>query len=333
MSILYVNENGCSIGIEENRCTVSYPDGMKRLVPIESLEGIVILGRAQMTTQCTMECLKRGISVAYFSAGGTYFGCMESTKHFNAERQRRQCALYDAPFAVELSKKIVTAKLKNQSVVLRRYEKSKGLNLTECQKMLRICAGKIETCCSISEIMGYEGQGAKSYFTGLSMCVEKEFRFNGRNRRPPLDEFNSMLSLGYSILMNEIYCKIELHGLNPYFGFMHRDHEKHPTLASDLMEEWRAVIVDSTVMSMINGHEILKDDFYYDVDKPGCFITRNGLKKYLNKLERKLQTRVRYLTYYDHEVSFRYAMDLQIGQLIKAIEEEDASIYEPIRIR
>lgn len=71
-----------------------------------------------------------------------------------------------------------------------------------------------------------------------------------------LNEFNSMISLGYSILMNEVYCKIEMKGLNPYFGFIHRDAEKHPTLASDMMEEWRAVIVDATAMSMINGHEI-----------------------------------------------------------------------------
>ena len=77
--------------------------------------------------------------------------------------------------------------------------------------------------------------------------------------------------------MNEVYCKIETKGLNPYFGFMHRDAEKHPTLASDLMEEWRAIIVDSTVMSMINGHEIALDDFTTRLDEPGIYIQKNGL--------------------------------------------------------
>jgi len=74
-----------------------------------------------------------------------------------------------------------------------------------------------------------------------------------------------MIGLGYSVLMNEIYGKIEEKGLNPYFGFIHRDTENHPTLASDLMEEWRAVIVDATVMSIINGNEIQKDDFVKNI--------------------------------------------------------------------
>lgn len=161
----------------------------------------------------------------------------------------------------------------------------------------------------------------------------KNFVFQGRNKRPPKDEFNSMISLGYSILMNEVYCKIEMKGLNPYFGFIHRDAEKHPTLASDMMEEWRAVIVDATAMSMINGHEIRKEHFMFDMDQPGCYLTREGLKLYLNKLERKFQTEVRYLKYIEYPVSFRRAILLQMESLVKAMEEGDANIYEPIVIR
>ena len=185
----------------------------------------------------------------------------------------------------------------------------------------------------IEEIIGYEGQAAKFYFRGLSKCIEREFQFNGRSRRPPKDEFNSMISLGYSILMNELYCKIEMKGLNPYFGFIHRDAEKHPTLASDMMEEWRAVIVDATVMSMINGHEISKEDFVFNLEQPGCYLTKTGLKLYLNKLERKFQTEIRYLKYVDYPVSFRRGILLQMEQLTKAIEKGDASLYEPIVIR
>ena len=72
-------------------------------------------------------------------------------------------------------------------------------------------------------MIGFEGQAAKYYFKGLSACIDENFTFQGRNRRPPRDEFNSMISLGYSILMNEVYCKVEMKGLNPYFGFIHRD--------------------------------------------------------------------------------------------------------------
>lgn len=333
MSLLYINENAATIGIEENRCVVKYSDGLKRMVPIETLESITIMGHAQMSTQCVQECLKRGIPVAYFSKGGTYFGRLQSTGHVNAERQRKQAALYESDFAIELSRRIISSKLKNQIVVLKRYEKSKKYSVEQQLKMMRICREKLSSCRTIPEIMGYEGQGAKAYFEGLALLIKPEFAFCGRNKRPPRDEFNSMLSLGYSVIMNEVYGKIEMKGLNPYFGFMHRDKEKHPTLASDMMEEWRAVIVDSTVMSMINGNEIHKEDFVTDMDEPGCFLTRNGIKTYLSKLEKKLQTDVRYLDYVDYAVSFRRGMALQLDLLVKAIEHEDPLLYRPIEIR
>ena len=234
---------------------------------------------------------------------------------------------------MELGKKILSAKVKNQSVVLRRYEKSKHKTLEEEQQMMSICRNRILTSKKITEMIGFEGQAAKSYFQGLSKCIDEEFKFQGRSRRPPKDEFNSMISFGYSLLLNEVYCKIEMKGLNPYFGFIHRDAEKHPTLASDLMEEWRAVIVDATVMSLINGYEIKKEHFQADLDQPGCYLTREGLKIFLNKLERKFRTEVRYLKYTDSAVSFRRAILLQMDRLAKAIEEGDASIYEPIIIR
>lgn len=333
MSLLYVNENDVIIGIDGNRCYAKYHDGMKKIIPIETLDGITVMGHAQMTTQCVQECLKRGISVSYFSRGGKYFGRLQSTGHINAERQRKQCDLYETDFAVEIAKNIVSAKLKNQMVVLRRYEKSKKISVDKSLKMMGICKDKIQYCKTIPEVMGYEGQGAKAYFEGLSELVDSEFKFHGRSKRPPRDEFNSMISLGYSILMNEIYGKIETKGLNPYFGFMHRDKEKHPTLVSDMMEEWRAVIVDSTVMSIINGHEINKEDFITDVDEPGCYLTGNGLKIFLSKLEKKLQTDVKYVSYVDYAVSFRNGIALQLDLLVHAIETGDASIYKPIEIR
>lgn len=109
--------------------------------------------------------------------------------------------------------------------------------------------------------------------------------------------------------------------------------EEEDGLASDMMEEWRAVIVDATAMSMINGHEIQKEHFNFSMDEPGCYLTRDGLKIYLNKLERKFQTEVRYLKYVDYAVSFRRGIFLQMEHLAKAIEEGDANLYEPITIR
>lgn len=333
MSLLFVDENSAKISYESNRCVITYSNGMQRSIPIETLESISIMGHAQITTQCIQECFCRGIPVSYYSKGGRYFGRLQSTGHVNTRRQRLQCRLYETDFALELSKKLVRGKMQNQIVILQRYAKSKGISVNESIKMLCICNNKIQGCRSVSEVMGYEGQGAKAYFDGLALLVEPAFAFHGRNKRPPKDEFNAMLSLGYSVLMNELYGQIEMKGLNPYFGFMHRDKEKHPTLASDMMEEWRAVIVDSTVMSLVNGHEIHKEHFYFDTENPGCFLTREGMRIFLAKLEKKLQTEVRYLDYVDYAASFRRSINLQLESLIKAMESEDASIYKPVRIR
>lgn len=333
MSFLYVNEDGAVVGMDANRCVVTRRDGEKRYVPIETVEGITILGHAHLTTQCTVECLTRGIPVAYYSKGGVYFGRLQSTEHMKAARQRVQASLYDTDFALEFAKRILTAKVKNQLVVLRRYLRSSEETTFPEMGLMKYLCRKMEACTTINEIIGYEGQCAKYYFLGLSRCIEPEFAFQGRSKRPPRDAFNSMLGMGYSVLMNEIYGKIEQKGLNPYFGFVHRDSENHPTLASDLMEEWRAIIVDATVMSLINGHEIHMDKFLKDDGTGGVYLTRDGLALFMRKLEHKFQTQTQYLSYVDYKMDFRHAILMQVNQLVKAIEARNATLYEPIVIR
>lgn len=218
-------------------------------------------------------------------------------------------------------------------MVIRRYAKNNLANISTEENSIKPLFEKILSADNIAELMGYEGNAARMYFQGLAKCIDSDFKFKGRNRRPPKDPFNSLISLGYSILVNEIYSAIEQKGLNPYFGFLHRDAENHPTLASDLMEEWRATLVDTTVMSLINGHEISLDEFEVDYENGGCYISREGLNVFLKKFERKLQTPTRYLKYIDYSVSFRRVIELQIENLVRAIEAEDYNLYESIVIR
>ena len=333
MSLLYVDENGATIGIEGNRAVVKYSGDMKKSVPIETLEGVTILGKPQITTQFYEECLLRGIQISFFSKGGSYFGRLMSTGHINAELQRKQDRLYDTPFALRLGQRVLTAKIRNQEVVLRRYARSRNYFPDEHISQMRNSEKKIMESNAIDRIIGYEGIAAREYFAGLAQCINHEFHFCGRNKRPPRDPFNSMLSLGYSILMNEVYSEIETHGLNPYFGFIHRDAEKHPTLASDLMEEWRAVIVDSTVMALVNGNEIDRAEFYINEYDGGCYLTKEALRIFLNKIEHKMNTAIKYLAYIEYPTSFRRAISLQVETLIGAIDSEDATFYNPVVIR
>lgn len=334
MSYLYVCEQGATIGISENRFQVKYKDGMVKSIPAETLEVIEVFGKVQITTQCVTECLKRGVNIIFYSTYGAYFGRLISTNHVNVQRQRIQAKVTeDIQFKLDFSKRIIGAKIRNQIVILRRYARNRENNIQRAVVEMQNMYKKLENAQNIEQIMGYEGAAAKIYFRELGRLIDQEFAFSGRNRRPPHDPFNSLISLGYSIILNELYGKIEGNGLNPYFGIMHSDREKHPTLASDLMEEWRAVLIDSVALSMLNGHELLRKDFYSGIDQPGVFLEKDAFKKYVQKLETKFRTESRYLTYVDYSVSFRRAMDLQINQFICAIEEQNPNQYIPVTIR
>ena len=333
MSLLYIDDDKAKLSVHDHRFRIEYSDGLAREIPMEAIDDITILGNAQLTTRCMQICLKRGIDVSFFSKGGSYFGRLQSTGHVNTERQRLQCELYGTPFAINLARQIVKSKIHNQKVVLSRYAKSKNIDVDEHLKKMEISRGNLDRASSIEEIMGYEGHAARIYFLGAAGVIDPEFIFKGRNRQPPRDPFNSLISLGYSILMNTMYSSIQNRGLNPYFGFLHQDREKHPTLASDLMEEWRAVIVDSMALSLINGHEIHKDHFYTDYDNGACLLTKEGMKIFLNKLENKLQVKTKYLNQVPYSVSFRQAIGLQVDTLIHAMKEKDASLYKPLEVR
>ena len=335
MSYLYVTDQGALIGIESNRCVIKYRNGLIKSIPIETLEVIEIFGKVQLTTQCLQECLKRGINIVFFSVYGSYYGRLISTNHVNVQRQRKRAEIHsNEVFKLGFSKKIINAKIKNQIVILRRYARNNNdYKINHVVKQMQYINSKVDLSESVEQLMGYEGICAKYYFKTLGKLIKEDFVFNKRTKRPPLDPFNSMISLGYSILLNEIYGKIEAKGLNPYFGFMHKDREKHPTLASDLMEEWRAVLVDSTVMSLINGSEIEINGFEFMDNPKGVYLKDNTFKTLVNKLENKFRTKTKYLSYIEYETSFRQAIDLQINQLIKCIETENHELYKPIIIR
>ena len=334
MSYLYVCEQGASIGIKENRFQVKYKDGLLKSVPAETLEVIEVFGKIQITTQCLTECLKRGINVIFYSTNGSYFGRLISTTHVNVQRQRKQADLgKNKEFQLDFSRKIIDAKIHNQIVVLRRYARGRQQNVERAIAEMQNMQRKLPRAVSIEQIMGYEGTAAKIYFRTLGELIDPAFRFLGRSRRPPMDPFNSMISLGYSIILNELYGKIEGKGLNPYFGIMHKDREKHPTLASDLMEEWRAVLIDTTALSMLNGHELTTDNFYTDTEYPGVYLDKEGLRKYIQKLEMKFRADNKYLSYINYRVSFRRALDMQVNQLVKVIETGDVNEYSPVIIR
>ena len=334
MSQIYVNEPTAQVGVRDGRIEVKHKSGMTTSIPIETAEGLSLFGPVSVSTQCLRECLEHGIDVHYYATTGNYHGKLTSTRHVNVARQRMQARLGDDDgFCLLLCKRIISAKIHNQIVVLRRYARTTGINIDGYVVAMKNAEKKTETCRGREELMGHEGMAARSYYEGLGKMAAADFRFKGRSKRPPLDPFDSMLSLGYTILLYAIYGAIESRGLNPYMGFLHSDREKHPALASDLMEEWRAPIVDSVVMSMVNGHEISIERFHALPGQPGIFLDKDGFRAFVGKLEKRFTARHKYLPYVDYPVSFRRAIGMQAGELSKAIEARDANLYKPIILR
>ncbi len=128
MSYLFVNEKGAVISLADNTIKVTYRDGLIKTIPIETLDAIYIFTYAQITTQCTIECLMRGIRLSYFSPTGKYFGRLQSTDYVNVPRQRRQVKLYESDFSLELAKRIIKGKIHNQEIIVRRYSRSANMN-------------------------------------------------------------------------------------------------------------------------------------------------------------------------------------------------------------
>jgi CRISPR-associated protein Cas1 len=218
-------------------------------------------------------------------------------------------------------------------VVAKRYIKQTTPEINEKIKQLQIAERRILDAKSIEEIMGLEGTAAKNYFGILATVIDKDFSFQGRNRRPPKDPFNAMISLGYTIIFYEIYAELENQSINPFIGFTHATQPNHPSLVSDLIEEWRAALVDSTVMSLIQGHEIDINEFVRDEDSGGVVISSKGVRKLVEKLEKKMATRMNYISYLDSPVSFRRGIWWQAKTLAHCIDYGQLKDYSPLHIR
>ena len=333
MSYVYVTEQGTKVGISNGKLVISNPTGDSCEAPQELVEGLSLFGNVQITTQCIRTCMEQNIGVTFFSLSGNCIGNITpSGNSRNALRAKKQVLLSeDKNFRLELARTFIRAKIHNQRVVAERYMKSDGSSYRDFHRDFKCLEKEVGQVDSIAKLMGLEGIAARAYFTRLGQTVSEDFAFTKRSRRPPRDPFNTMLSMGYSLLTKEIKGHLENHGLLPYIGFLHEDRNGHAALASDMVEEWRPVIVDSLVLSLVRGHEISSNDFICRED--GCFFSNKGLKLFLRKYEQRLRQTSKYLPGIERPLAFREALWHQCASLAKAIEECSADEYSPVFIR
>ncbi len=275
---------------------------------------VVVMGNVSLSPVMIGYLLTEGIDTVFMSVHGKYRGRLISQFGKNIELRRAQFRkMDDAEFRLDTAKRILAGKLANSRTLLRRLNQRTGLEpVIEKLHRIRLLSGRIEEMESIEALMGVEGRAAVEYFQGLGQLISGDgFIFEGRNRRPPRDPVNALLSLGYTLLANAVQTQVNVVGLDPYLGCLHAVDYGRPSLALDLMEEFRPVLVDSLVMHMINRKEIRLTDFYYPEEKePAAYdfaeaetpkegypvlLTHQGMRKFITRFERKLNGRVMYV--------------------------------------
>ena len=336
MSFLYVYEDGAKISFKQNRIFITVKEkSLERSLPVEGVENVVVIGEVSLTSPCVKELLRRGIKLTFLSGSGEFFGKLESTSHININRHLQQFKCYeDRDFTFKMAQEFIAAKIRNQITIIRRYERNR--ESAEVQKgidELQIYYKKAKEAAEKDVLTGYEGYSARVYYGLLSKLTEKEFKFSGRSRRPPLDPFNSLLSFAYTLLIYDIFNAVEGKGLHPYISCLHAARQGHPALCSDLMEEWRAVIADALVMYVVSKGIVKMKDFNILEENKGVFLKPEIAKVFISEYEKKMRTQAKYLPYLDFATSFRRAIEYQAGQYVKAIEQQDPTLYKSVIIR
>ena len=329
---LYVSDSVSRISYLQGRVIVRSRENGEKYYPIETLDGITVFGRPEMTTPFILEMLTRQLDIQLFSTDGHYKGRITTPHATYAHRLRAQVHCADNPeFCLAISKRLVAGKIRQQEALITAYAADLR-GPVECVPAMRHSLQWIDKAGSLAELNGFEGNAGKAYFAALRLLVPEEFAFTRRSTRPPTDAFNSMLSLGYSLLYRNIIGAIERHSLNAQIGFLHQDSRGHATLASDLMEVWRAPVIDDTILRLITEGQVLPGDFAQNPDTGGVYATRDTTRSIARAIGNRITRTATYISGDPHRYTFQYALDLQLQSLVRAIEARTPSLLADIDI-
>lgn len=325
MSVLYVIQKEAIISKTYEAFTVAIKqeDGSwkKQSVPAQTVQEMVLMGNPQITGDALVYALELGMPIHYLSNFGKYLGSALPGNSRNGKLRLAQYALYhDTPRRLELVKAIVTAKIHNQYIVLYRH-KVEDHPLKSRKKL-------VQDQKTLDEVRGVEGLAAREYFGCWNAVLKEPWSFPGRNRRPPTDPVNSLLSFAYGLLRVQVTAGVHIVGLDPYIGYSHEVHHGQPAMVLDLMEEFRPLVADSLVLSVLNNREIQPEDF---TESLGAFrLSETGRKKFLQAFERKMNDEFKHPVF-EYRCTYRRSIELQVRLLSRHLQE--GVVYKPLVLR
>jgi len=327
---LYVSQQGCYVSLRQEILVVKQGKQEVQQVQLPLLEQILVFGKSQLTTQVIRACLQRNIPVAYLSRMGYCYG-----RVLPVERGYRQLARYQQQLShlerLMVAQQIVQAKLKNSRVLLLRQQRRKPADaVSSAIQILDYLVEKVSRTETHEQLFGIEGSGASAYFSALGACLsESDFVFMARTKRPPGNPVNAMLSFGYQVLWNHLLTLVELQNLDPYWGCLHQNSERHAALVSDLVEEFRAAIVDSLVLWLVNTRTVNADqDFEYH--DGGCYLNNSGRRKYLKAFVQRMEGQIQSDSGIDQP---RWDLLARQVKAFKQFVYSPVELYQPYLIR
>jgi len=269
LNTLYITSDDAYIRRERETFVVEVSHKKVLQAPVHSIENIVCFGFRSISPAMMAFCAERDVGVCYMTSNGRFLAKVYGPQRGNVVLRKAQYGISDdEKLSLRIAKPIVAAKVTNyRSLFMRHQRNHPDLSTDELVRATELMAGyllNIERSVSLDELRGYEGQSAALYFANFSTLITSqhdEFATTGRSRRPPLDPANALLSFIYTILGNDVRSALETVGLDPQVGFLHQLRPGRPSLALDLMEEFRAYIGDRVVFNLINLKQVSKDDF------------------------------------------------------------------------
>ncbi len=318
---VYVQARGAKVAKKGETIEISVDDQPVQSVRLIDMSQLVLMGSVYLTAPTLHELMSREIPVSWHSFGGYFLGHTIGTGHKNVEiRTAQYRTSFDPAACLRLAKGLVVAKIQNQRTLLRRNWKASE----PCDELIESFKADIRSAQRAEDLgllLGAEGQAAAKYFghfsamlSGADANASMSFDFTTRNRRPPTDPVNALLSYAYAILSRTWTTTLTAVGFDPYRGFFHQPRYGRPALALDMMEPFRPLIADSAVIQAVNNGEVRPTDFTSVASSVS--LSDDGRKRFIGTIERRLSQEITHPVF-DYKVSYRRLLELQARLLAR----------------
>ena len=325
LKTLYLMKHGSTLGKEYERFTICYKGQKQQEIPAIHVDQIMVFGNSQITTQAMQFCLQQRIPIYLLSGKGRYYGVIDSFDTEPVLLHREQFQLADNPeFCLKLATQILTGKIANSRTIMQRTSRHRQAPAcNEAATQLKHIQKQLNQAKDLNQLRGYEGTAARIYFQAIAATVDPKWQFYKRNKNPPKDPINAMLSYGYAILFYNIYSFLRSRGLNTHIGYLHPIRMGHPALASDMIEEFRSIIVDSVVLKMVLNDKISPDDFIIDKSsQTPCLLSNTARRAFTQQLENKMNSKLRHPNS-QLKLDYRRCIEHQINHLVSIIRNPE----------